>query len=178
MVRQIKKTKTKTNTYTDGYTLVEMLIYVAILSIFSITIVSSILSFSQSYRNLLALRMVDNTAIDAMERMTRDIRSASSVVLASSTLGVSPGVLTLISTANGFSTTTKFYIENSLLKVDVNNTYLGPLSVSGSSVTNLVFTKITSPISSAVKIDMAVQGTVGSIIKTKTYHDTVILRGQ
>jgi type II secretory pathway pseudopilin PulG len=171
---------TNSNQYPEnnrGYTLVEMAIYVAILAIFSATIVNTILSFSWSYRTLLALRMVDNTGIDAMERVSRDIRSATSVDTGNSTLGTSPGVLTLVATMNGVSTTTKFYLQNGIIKVDVNGTYSGPLSVSGSTITNLVFTKLVNGVSNAVKVDMTVQGVVGPITKVKTYHTTVILRG-
>jgi prepilin-type N-terminal cleavage/methylation domain-containing protein len=160
-----------------GFSLVEMLIYVSILSIFTVAMVSVILSFTQSYRTLLALRNVDNTAIDAMERMSRDIRNASSIDTANSTLGSNPGVLTLVSTSGSLSTTTKFYLQGGVLKMDVNGSYYGPLSVGGSSVTKLIFTKLSSSISSAVKIDLTITSTVGPIIKTKQYHATVMLKG-
>src|SRR6185436_640507 len=143
-----------------GYSLVEMLIYIAILTLFSVTIINVILSFSSSYRTLLALRMVDSTGIDAMERITRDIRSASSIVTGQSTLGSNPGVLTLLATANGVSTTSKFYIQNNTLKVDVNGVYLGPISGSNTSVTSLIFRSLSTGISSAVKVEMTVQSTV------------------
>jgi hypothetical protein len=161
----------------NGYSLVEMIIYVTILSVFTWTIINTVLSLSESYRTLLALRIVDNTGITAMERMTRDIRAASSVDTTNSTLGSNPGVLTLIDTANGVSTTTKFYIASGTLKVDVNSVYDGPLSDAGVTITNLVFRQLTSSTTAAVKIDMTVQGVDGPITETKSYHSTVILGG-
>lgn len=160
-----------------GYTLVEMVVYVAILSIITVVIANTLVSFSRSYRDLLALRIVDHSGIDAMERITRDTRSATTVDLANSTLGTSPGVLTLIKTTNSISTTTKFYIQNGILKTDVNGTYSGPLTLSKASVTNLVFTKINSSVGSAVKVDMTIGATVGAVTKNKNYHSTIILKG-
>src|SRR5438128_596462 len=96
----------------SGYSLVEMILYIAILSLFSVTVLNTILSFTQTYRTLSALRAIDHDGLDSMERMTRDIRTASSVDVGNSTLGSSPGVLTLVATANGISTTTKFYVQS------------------------------------------------------------------
>ncbi len=155
----------------------EMVIYITVLSIVTVVIANTLVSFSRSYRDLLALQVVDHSGIDAMEKMTRDIRAATSIDIANSTFGSNPGVLTIVRTTNNISTTTKFYIQNSILKADVNGSYFGPLSSSGATVTNLVFSKIDSAISKAIKIDMTVSATVGTATKTKSYHSTVILKG-
>ena len=160
-----------------GYTLVEMIVYVAVISLISLVIVNTTLSFSRSYRHLQALRIVDDSGSGAMERMTRDIRAASTIDVANSTLGSSPGVLTVIATANSISTTTKFYLQNNIAKADVNGSYFGPLTLSTATTTSLVFTKLDSPISHAIKIDMTVVATVGGVTKTKNYHSTIILKG-
>lgn len=172
------KTKVKGVKDKSGYSLVELVIYISLLSIMIVIVVNTIISFTRSYHNLGALRAVEHSANDAMERISRDIRSASTVDAANSTLGSSPGVLTLIATAGGFSTTTKFYIQNNILKMDINGVYYGPLSLTSATVSNLVFRDLSSAVSYAVKIDMTIQATVGQVTKTKTYHSTVILRGQ
>lgn len=157
----------------SGYSLVEMVIYLAILSVVSLIVINTILSFSQSYGNLRALRLLDHSASSALERMTRDIRSATSVDTANSALGVSPGVLTLLTSAS--ATTTKFYVLNNILQVDVNNASSGPLTVSKSSITNLTFTKLSNGTTTAVKIDMTVSATDGTVSKSKNYHSTVVV---
>ncbi len=161
-----------------GYSLVEMIIYLAILSIVSVLILNTLLSFTESYRTLAVLRVVEHSGIDSMERMTRDIRSAYGVDLPNSTFGTSPGVLTLNSTISGASKTTKFYVQNGTLKVDVNGAYFGPLTSANTTVTNLVFDKISNTNSTAIRITLTVSGTVSGTTKVKTYHDTIILRGQ
>ncbi len=169
--------KTSLDKNSGGYTLVEMVIYVGILLLICLVTIYTLFSFVSSYRNVSALRLAENSAIYSMERMTRDIMYATSVDTGNSTLGTSPGVLTIIATSNAVSTTTKFYIDNGVLKVDVNGTYIGPLNSRGTEVTNLVFNNLSSGKSSAIKIDLTIQGTAVEVTKDKTYHSTVILRG-
>lgn len=159
-----------------GYTLVEMIIYVALMSVISLLIVNTVLSFTKSYRNVLTLRTVESSALDTLERMSRDIRGATSIDTANSTLGTSPGVLTLIQTTASVSTTTKYYVQSGVLKVDVNGTYVGPLTSRGSSVQSLTFTKIQNSVSSGVKVDLTITGSAGDTTRTKSYHTTVLLK--
>ncbi len=104
--------------------------------------------------------------------MIRDIHGAVAVDLPNSTFGGTVGELTLLSGA----TTTRFYLSNNKLMIDVNGSTVGPLSASDASVTALTFTHITTAESEAVKIDMTIDGTKGSVTKTKTYHSTDILK--
>jgi competence protein ComGC len=160
----------------SGYSLVEMVIYVAIISVISIVIVNMLLSFSQSYRNLTVLRLIEHSGTDSFERMVRDISAANSVDTGNSIFNSNPGVLTLVASYGGNSTTTKFYVQNGILKVDVNGSYFGPLTVSNTSISNLVFTLLDSGISNAIKIDMTLVATSGPVTKTKTYHSTILLK--
>lgn len=161
----------------QGFSLIEMVVYVSVLSVISVLLINMLISITSTYRTVVALRIAEHSGIDSMERMTRDIRGAISVDTANSILGTSPGVLTLVSTYSGVSTTTKFYVDSGVLKVDVNGTYLGPLTLADTSVTNLVFNLLDNGVSQAVKIDITISGTVGVINKSKTYHTTVVLKG-
>lgn len=160
-----------------GYSLVEMMIYAGILSLIVSIVVSMLLSFGFSYKNVSMLRLAENSGIYSIERMTRDIVSASTIDVGNSTFGSNPGVLSIVSTGDGVSTTTKFYVQNGVLKVDVNGSYFGPLTSSDTTVTNLVFRNITTSVSSAIKIDFSVRATSGAVTKDKNYYTTVILRG-
>jgi prepilin-type N-terminal cleavage/methylation domain-containing protein len=159
-----------------GFSLIEMLVYLTILSLVFIVIVNTMLSFTTSYRTLSAHRIIEHSAMSSLERMTRDIRSATSIDSANSTFGSTTGMLTIVSTHNSVSTTTKFYLDTGKLKVDVNNTYLGPLTTTNVTVTDLTYTLLTGSTTIAVKIDMTLQSTNGSFIKTNTYHSTVVLK--
>jgi type II secretory pathway pseudopilin PulG len=158
-----------------AFSLVETVIYVSLLAIISVIIINGVFSFTDSYRKLTVLRLLDHSAQTALERMTRDIRQAVSVDTSNSSLGVSPGVLSL---NNPGSQTSKYYVSSGVLKMDENGTYYGPLTASTTTVTGLTFRFISGSVSSAVKIDMTISATDGQTTATKNYHSTVILRGQ
>ncbi|MCC2630346.1 MAG: hypothetical protein K0S38_155 [Candidatus Paceibacter sp.] len=163
--------------HNQGFSLIEMLIYIAVLTIISLAVTSTVLSFTTSYRTLGVMRIVERSATDAMERMTREIRGATNVDTNNSTFGSNPGVLSLVTTEDAVSTTTRFYVSSNTLKVDVNGIDIGPLTTNNVVVTNLVFTLATTTYTTAVKIDMTLQGTNGTAVKTESYHSTVILKG-
>lgn len=156
----------------SGFSLVEMVVYVTLLTLILLALVNIVFSFTKSYEQLGALRAAENTGMNAMERMVRDIHAASSIDVGDSTLSTSPGVLTLLIGAS----TTEFYTSNGEIRVKVDGTDIGPLSVSSAKITSLIFRQIATSTAQAVKIDMTVQGTVGSSVKTKTYHATAILK--
>jgi prepilin-type N-terminal cleavage/methylation domain-containing protein len=160
-----------------GFSLVEMIIYIALIAIIFVFVINLVLSFASSYKDIAALRIVDRSAMNSLERMTRDIRNATSIDMVLSGFNVNPGTLALIETTAGVSTTTRFYIQSGTLKVDVNGVFSGPLTGNRATVTNLVFHLLTSTSSQAVKIDMTVQGTSGTVSKTKSYYSTIILKG-
>ena len=155
----------------------EVIIYISIIAVIFMLVISTVLSFTGSYHKLTALRNVENSAVDALERMTRELRDATDVNAAESVLGTSPGVLTLTKTYEGISTTTKFYVGDEILKIDVNGSYVGPLSGAGVRVTSLVFNLITTPRSQAVKVGITLNGTDGQTSVVKTYYSTIMLTG-
>jgi type II secretory pathway pseudopilin PulG len=160
-----------------GYTLIEMVLYVSILALFFVVIVNSLISFTRPYREVLALRLLDRSGLESLERITRDIKTASSVDVINSVLGVSPGTLVLTATYSGVSTTTKFYLDGGVLKVDVNGIYEGPLTSASTTVSSLIFYRMTNTISSAIKVDMTLQTSISSTTKTKIFHTTAVLKG-
>jgi type II secretory pathway pseudopilin PulG len=160
-----------------GYSLVEMLIYISILSIFSVALINSLVSFSKSYREVTTIRLLERVGIDSMERISRDIKRASTVDMLNSVFNTSSGVLSLVETYNGNSTTTKFYLDNNVLKVDVNGVYEGPLTSSLVRVTSLIFYSFAGTNSSGVKFEITLQTGSGGNLKTKKYISSSILRG-
>ena len=152
-----------------------MVIYISILSVISITIVSTIVSFSQSYKTIKVLGAIDNSAINTMEKMTSEIRKSASVSSINSDFVSDPGFLTLVATSSNM---TKFYVQNNIIQMDSGGSYFGPITSSDTKVTGLKFTLLKWGNSYAVKIDMTVNGTSGIISKTKTFHSTTVLRGK
>jgi prepilin-type N-terminal cleavage/methylation domain-containing protein len=159
-----------------GFSLIEMLVYIALLSTIFVVVVATLLSFTTGYRVLAAHRIVEHSAMSSLERLTRDLRGATSIDMGNSTFGTSPGILTLITNQNGNATTTKYYVQNNTLKLDVNGTYFGPLTTAKVTVSNLTYTLLTGSTTSAVKIDMTLTSTNGQAVQTRTYHTTVVLK--
>lgn len=155
-----------------GFSLVEMIIYVALLVLVVAALVNVVFSFTGSYSELTALRTAENTAVFSMERMVRDIHSATSYDPANSTLGTSPGVITLLIGTS----TTKFYTVSGQLRVDVDGVYIGPLSPSSAQISNLVFYATTTAQSQAIKIDMTITGISGHSQRSQTYHTVAVLK--
>lgn len=154
-----------------GFSLVEMLIYVAILAVMLLLIINTMLSFTGSYRPVAALRLADRSAVSSFDRATREIRLATAA-----SVDASNATLNAITLTQG-ATTTRIYVDNGVVKVDVNSVYSGPLTLSGASVTGLTFVLLDSGSSKAVKMDMTVQGTSGQTIVTKNFHTTIVLKG-
>jgi len=122
---------------------------------------------------------LENSAQTSLERMSRDIRNASSIIAASSTLGVSPGVLAIkTKNENGTSTEVLYYLDSSkMLHVKENGVDIGKLTASTTPVSNLVFTQSTTTNSVAIKIDISMQTLKNSATTTEKFWATYILRG-
>lgn len=155
-----------------GFSLVEMLIYVSLLVVILAVVINVVFSFTRPYEQLRALRAAEHTGLSSMERMMRDIHNAASVDLAQSNFNVATGTLTVVNA----SSTTKFYLSDGQLRVDVDGSYVGPLSVSNGKVSSLVFRFSSTTESQAIKIDMTVDGVQGNATKTKKFHSTAILK--
>ncbi len=162
----------------SGFTLVETIMYLLLLVLLLAVVIGLILSLSKTYKVIQATKNIETSAVFSLERMTRDIRSATSVTTGQSTLGTNPGVLTLNSTdSSGAALTIKYYLSNNVIKVDENGSYVGPLTLSGVTVSNLIFRLSTSTNSQAVKVEMTLQSSSGSATTTSDFNTTVELRG-
>jgi type II secretory pathway pseudopilin PulG len=163
-----------------GFSLIEMIIYLSLLAAILIMIVNILISFSTSYRELSVHRALERSALSAMERMTRDIRAGTSIDTGNSSFGSTNGILSIIQTTSSVSTTTKFYIGSSTLKMDINDSYYGPLTSSDVAVSSFMVRRLTSTSTNAeaVKIDLTLQATSRSYVISKNYHSTIIVQGQ
>ena len=161
-----------------GFSLIEMLIYIAVVSLMMILLVNTVLSIINAYSDLRLARNIETSATVSFDRMIREIRGAKSVDMINTTFGVNPGRLVLNTTdSSGANTTIDFYVDSNLLKVKEGGVYIGPLTSSTTIITNLTYTLLSTTTSKAVKIDMGLSSTRKSTTKTGTFHDTVILRG-
>lgn len=163
-----------------GFTLVETLIYMAILVVMLAAIVNSVLVLTTHYRSVKNTREMEDSAITAFERMTRDIRDADGYVASSTVLNVANGSLSLIEqdVASGQSTTTDYYVEDSHIMVRENGVVLGPLTKDSIEATSLIFRRIDTGNSIAFKIELSVQtNQAAPNVVSKNFYSTVVMRG-
>lgn len=155
-------------------TLIEVIIYTAILAIIFILIVNSLSIVIKAFNQGRVAIKINNSAETAMERMTREIRFAYDID-ASSTLDHLVLNTYVLGTEN--PTTAEFYLDSGKLMVKERVLPAGQLTSSDLTVTNLIFRQITaSSTSKAIKIEMTIRGSSGNYQKTENFYNTAILR--
>lgn len=160
-----------------GFSLVEILFYTAILAVALVAVMQTLVVIVRSYGVLRASQRIEQEATASMERIVREIRDASSVDDAGSVLGSSPGELLLNTTdAAGTAKTVEFYLDSGRLSLKENGVVSGLLSSSKTSVSNLVFRKITTARSAGVKIELTFKSGVGIASSTESFYGTAVLR--
>lgn len=159
---------------TKGFSLVETLFYVIILS-FSLFVVSeTVLVMVRSVKNLHADERAAQDGAAVLSRIAREIHNADSITDAESSFAVHPGRLLLHTTdAVGAARTVEFYVSSGALMLRENGVLAGALTGAETSVKNLVFRKIVTPRSIGVKTELTIQGAAST---TRAFYTTSVLR--
>ena len=143
--------------------IVELLIYIAILSVVVVFALNGMLATGKSVGALKTTRYRDDAVVLGFDRMEREIRAAGRVVTASSTLNTSPGILAL-------DTGTQFYLSGTTLMVkDFFSNNVATATPDDAHFSELVFRQTVSPVSDAVRIEATLDG--------QNYMTTVTTRG-
>ena len=162
----------------NGYSVIEIIVYIAIFAFFSITVLKSYTAVLGSLRESRTDRDLLESGSAIMERLSREIRQAKSVDVVNSTLGTSPGVLQLNSTTSGGSATVmKFITSSGAINLYQDGTLVGNLLGQNISVISLIFRRISLTNGEAVRIEMTLQDTRSTLNRTDNFYNTIILRG-
>lgn len=161
----------------NGFTLIEAVIYVAILAVAFTIVVGSLIRMTSAYGRLRDAQNIQNAAITALDRMTRELRDAESIVLASSSFGSHPGRLTLQTTdASSTPRTVEFYMDGNVLKMKENGVDQGPIMRPNVVLSSLIFRHATTTVSDAVKVELTFVAGTSTSVRTENFYTTVILR--
>ena len=167
----------KKHSQQQGFTLIEMLVYIALVAIIIGALVNTLVVLAQSYKQVLASRTLDSSALLSLDRMTSVIRSSGSIDFSNTTLNSSAGVLTLNAhDANGAAYTAKFYVQDGVIHMDTNGVFEDRLTSSSTAVTSLMFRYIDTPVSDAVRIELTLAADVNGYNKVENYYTTAILK--
>ncbi|TSC57915.1 MAG: Uncharacterized protein Greene041679_225 [Parcubacteria group bacterium Greene0416_79] len=160
----------------SGFSLLETLIYLALLSFALLAVTETLVAITRSYAALRAGARIEADGTLGMERLLREIRNAQSVD-AASLLGVHPGMLRLkTTTASGAPQTLEFYAESGRLYLKENGVVAGPLGSVETTLTNIVFRKIETQRSQGVKVEMTLGSGAGSAARSENFYATAVLR--
>ena len=160
-----------------GFTIIELLIYTGILVLLMAVVVSTLLALSRSYRTVTVSQQIDSAASVSLDRMVREVRGASSVDTAQSVLSTSPGQLTLDTIdVHGVTTTVQFLLSGYSLHIKEGGIDIGPLTPTSTRVTSLIFRKITTAQSQAVKIEMTIDSGTSTDYRSQNFYGTAVLR--
>jgi type II secretory pathway component PulJ len=160
-----------------GFSLVEMLIYIAILSMILVAIISVLFLLSRSHRAASSTKYVQSAALLSIDRMTRDIHNATTVNVIDSNLGSNPGRLSVNGIDSlGNTRNVEFYVQSGVLKVNENGVYAGQLTSSSTVVSNLIFRHIDQTVADAIRIEMQLSAGQGDYAKSETFYTTAVLR--
>ena len=160
-----------------GYTLLEITISVSILSLVLVVALSTLSIFVRSYQSIQAVGRIDSSATVALERITREIRHASSIDYINTTLTTHPGRLVLNSVYNGSTTTIDFYFDNGVLKMKRGGVEIGALTRKNVTVDNLIFYVSSNALSSIIRTDIDLAISVRGATTSATFYSSTVLRG-
>lgn len=166
--------------FKKGYSLVEAVIYTAILASLTIFVSNTVLLSFSALKNAKANRRTALSAETALERIIREGRMASSVNDASSVLGSDPAVLVLnsvVSATNNTPSSKSFFISEGRLAFRQDGGEIKFLTAPKISVSSFRVSKIESVHSQAVKINLALKPTDDALANERNFYLSAVLRG-
>ncbi len=156
-----------------GFSLVEVLVYMAVTVLISLAGVQTYLSLDTVLVRNATERAVNHSATVALERIGREIRSAVSVNTGLSTFDTSPGELTLVYG----TTTSRFLVSGNALVLNVNGTDIGPLTSGAVVVENFTVNRYVGTTTELIRVALTLSGNSKAASTTRTYYTSAVLRG-
>lgn len=157
-----------------GLSLIEVMVYVAVIGLILIAVVNLLLSFSSATAKIKNTRTVSLSAQTAFDAMLRETRVAKRIVFTDSVFNVSPGILK-VEGVGGLSTTTFSVVNNRIQMVQGGPSVF--LTDARVKVDSLIFRSATTSVSELVKIELQLSTGSGSLYTSKSFYTSAVLRG-
>jgi prepilin-type N-terminal cleavage/methylation domain-containing protein len=155
-----------------GFSLVEMLVYMAVFLLIASALVITFLSFDTTLIRNKTERVLAQEARVGLEHMLLAIRHADSVDTVLSTLDTSPGELILEG-----DETIRFYLSGGILIMEVDGETLGPITSDAVTVEDITFNYQSSAATDVVRIELELSSVTKAASTTRTFNAGAILRG-
>ena len=151
----------------SGSTVLELLFYIALFSVMSLVVINSMITMTKSFKETtIQAELTLSGAV--MERLSREIRQANSIT----SISTSDLVLN-----TGTNKTIEFLLSGLNLQLIENSVLTGNLNPQNISINNLVFTKVNTLKSQAVKVSFTIKSNDDVLARTYDFYDTIVLRG-
>lgn len=130
--------------YSDnkGFTLIEMVIYLGIVGLLTVSTISFVSAISGANIKTYAAQEVHSNSKMSLDVISKKIRSANSVNIGSSVFGVNPGVLSL-SMDNPAENPTVIRVNAGALEITEGASSPVRITSNNVNISNLVFTDLT-----------------------------------
>jgi len=162
-----------TNKYKKGFSLIELIIYLGILTMLIMVSMTAIISITKSFGRMASARVIHSSAITSYDRLSNEIRSADVINSAGSIFGSHPGALSL--TKEG--SITIFSLENGKLKVSTDGVSEGYLTKDDVVINSLIFEHFDQGGSEAVTVSITFSSEYGTSTRVVNFQNTFKLRG-
>lgn len=162
-----------------GYSLIETVVYTAILAALSVFVANTLLASFGALKAARANRRVVLSSETALERITREGRLASSVDENQSTLNQNPSTLVLnsvVSAGDSTPSSKSFFVSGGRLAFQQDGGEIKFITSPNADVSSFVVTKIDSLHSQLVKINLSINSSGRSPVD-RSFYASAVLRG-
>jgi type II secretory pathway pseudopilin PulG len=157
-----------------GFSLVEIIIYLAIFTMLSILVINSFITVMGSSYVIRENISLLEAGINSTERISREIRESNVVDLTSSSLSLNN---TDDGTSKRFSKEGELFNLYECSNLGSCDTLSGNLLGPNILLESLVFRRIATTESEAIKIEMSLRDARSKTNKVENFYNTIILRG-
>ena len=138
------KNKTSKN---KGFTLVEVLIYIACLVLIMSAIVEISISVNKVYSHIHSINILEDSAINVLHQLSKDTHNANQI----QSISTSPAHFIFTSEdGKGNTVTQEYYVENGIIYVKKNNTQITTLTDSSIAVSSFEAYPVSAGSSTAI----------------------------
>lgn len=160
-----------------GFTLVELIIYVFVVTMIMLMVLAGLFRITQMFTEFRLTRDLNDSSILILEKVVREIRWAHEVDMGQSILGVDPGRLVMNSTDDaGDPVVIEVSVSGGDLVLIRDGSVVGSLTTDSLVVDEVIFDRVATVHSEAVKISLTLLAASGNVSMEKTFSTTAVLR--
>lgn len=162
--------------FNRGFTLLEVLVYLVIFAVVSLVLINGIIISMKSFAATRENRIFARTGADVMERVAREIRSATSIEPLNTTFDSNPGALGVhVIDSDDNDVLVEFEIVDDELQLSYDGVSVGILTNDEIDVSSFVVRELTAEQGVGVKIEITLQSV--STGREESFATSVSLRG-